>query len=336
MASNDPCEVIGFSGANALLMPFAIGRRAPRLPRGGAIGAGAVRPSPAGSAALSTPWASRSTARGRCWRDRRLYLPQLAAACACPQPRRGAARSRCARAQYLHHLLPRPAHGDFSGSGVGKSVLLSMLARNVTADVNVIGLIGERGREVQEFLSGRSGRGGTRPLGRRGLHLRRAGADAPPGRPRDARYRRIFPRRRSGRARAHGFGHALCHGAAQDAGGGGGARASRGRPGGASAPARRRWRPRRPSGRVPALARSSEAFYLGRPRSPISPMTVTSALTLRASIESSTDLPTPSRENPTTLAAAAGDEGIDARTPRSSGAPTRRRTCASGGALRKA
>jgi flagellum-specific ATP synthase len=42
--------------------------------------------------------------------------------------------------------------GIFSGSGVGKSVLLSMLARNVSADVSVIGLIGERGREVQEFL----------------------------------------------------------------------------------------------------------------------------------------------------------------------------------------
>ncbi len=42
--------------------------------------------------------------------------------------------------------------GIFSGSGVGKSVLLSMLARNVDADVTVIGLIGERGREVQEFL----------------------------------------------------------------------------------------------------------------------------------------------------------------------------------------
>lgn len=42
--------------------------------------------------------------------------------------------------------------GIFSGSGVGKSVLLSMLARYTASDVNVIGLIGERGREVQEWL----------------------------------------------------------------------------------------------------------------------------------------------------------------------------------------
>jgi flagellum-specific ATP synthase len=42
--------------------------------------------------------------------------------------------------------------GIFAGSGVGKSVLLGMIARNTNADVNVIGLIGERGREVREFL----------------------------------------------------------------------------------------------------------------------------------------------------------------------------------------
>ncbi len=51
--------------------------------------------------------------------------------------------------------------GIFAGSGVGKSTLLGMAARNTDADINVIGLVGERGREVRDFIE--------RDLGKEGL-----------------------------------------------------------------------------------------------------------------------------------------------------------------------
>ena len=51
--------------------------------------------------------------------------------------------------------------GIFAGSGVGKSTLLGMIAREVEADINVIALVGERGREVREFID--------RDLGKKGM-----------------------------------------------------------------------------------------------------------------------------------------------------------------------
>jgi flagellum-specific ATP synthase len=65
--------------------------------------------------------------------------------------------------------------GLFSGSGVGKSVLLGMMARYTEADVIVVGLIGERGREVKEFID--------KILGEEGLRravVVAAPADSPP------------------------------------------------------------------------------------------------------------------------------------------------------------
>ena len=106
--------------------------------------------------------------------------------------------------------------GIFAGSGVGKSTLMSMLARaNTASDVAVIGLIGERGREVQEFLED--------DLGEEGL--KRASLwwppvtsrlDAPPGRLYHRGDCRIFSQARQKRDLHDGFGDALCHGAARD------------------------------------------------------------------------------------------------------------------------
>ena len=65
--------------------------------------------------------------------------------------------------------------GLFAGSGVGKSVLLGMMARYTQADVIVVGLIGERGREVKEFIEDILG-----PEGRSRSVVVAAPADAPP------------------------------------------------------------------------------------------------------------------------------------------------------------
>ncbi len=149
-----PCEVIGFAGANAVLMPFGSLDGVRR-------GCRAVIANAAGQVRPSVGWLGRVVNAMGEPIDGKGALPQSAS----PVPFRNSpppahARRRvgapldlgvralntfltCCRGQRL---------GIFAGSGVGKSVLLSMLARNVDADVSVIGLVGERGREVQEFL----------------------------------------------------------------------------------------------------------------------------------------------------------------------------------------
>src|ERR1700758_403652 len=149
-----PSEVIGFTGSNAVVMPFA-GLEGVRR------GCRAVIANSASQVRPSAAWLGRVLNAIGEPIDGKGPLPQGPS----PMPFRNTpppAHSRkrvgnpldlgvrslntiltCCRGQRL---------GIFAGSGVGKSVLLSMLARNVDASVSVIGLVGERGREVQEFL----------------------------------------------------------------------------------------------------------------------------------------------------------------------------------------
>jgi flagellum-specific ATP synthase len=149
-----PCEVVGFAGENAVVMPFAAIEGVRRGCRAIVSQSGAlVRP--------SNDWLGRVlNAHG--------------------QPVDGKGPIKPGHSPYPFRAPPPPAHarkrvgkaldlgvralntfatvckgqrlGIFAGSGVGKSVLLSMLARYTACDVAVIGLVGERGREVQEFL----------------------------------------------------------------------------------------------------------------------------------------------------------------------------------------
>ncbi len=151
---NIPCEVVGFSGVNALLMPFAPLEGVRRGCRALVTGvAGAVRPSAGWLGRVVNALGEPIDGKGALLLGPSPYpfrnTPPLAHA----RRRVGAPLDLGVRTLNTFITCCRGQRmGIFSGSGVGKSVLLSMLARNVAADVTVIGLIGERGREVQEFL----------------------------------------------------------------------------------------------------------------------------------------------------------------------------------------
>lgn len=149
-----PCEVVGFRDGRALVMPLG--------PLDGiSLGARADFEDAPVSIYPSEAWLGRVVNGFGEAMDGKGALPQgtIAYPLKAPPPdamRRGRvgrkldlgiralnAFATCCAGQRM---------GIFSGSGVGKSTLMSMLARNSDADAIVIGLIGERGREVKEFI----------------------------------------------------------------------------------------------------------------------------------------------------------------------------------------
>jgi flagellum-specific ATP synthase len=147
-------EVIGFSGSNAVVMPFG-GldgvRRGCRAVI--ATAASQVRPSPAWLGRVINAMGEPIDGKGPLAQGPSPMPYRNSPPPAHSRKRVGAPLDLGVRALNTFLTCCRGQRlGIFAGSGVGKSVLLSMLARNVDADITVIGLIGERGREVQEFL----------------------------------------------------------------------------------------------------------------------------------------------------------------------------------------
>jgi flagellum-specific ATP synthase len=149
-----PCEVVGFSGEHALLMPFAALEGVRRGCRAVVSSASAaVRPSPQWLGRVLNAMGEPIDGAGPLPSGPTSYPFRNPPPAAHTRQRVGGPLDLGVRALNTFVTCCRGQRmGIFAGSGVGKSVLMSMLARNVAADVSVIGLVGERGREVQEFL----------------------------------------------------------------------------------------------------------------------------------------------------------------------------------------
>ena len=147
-------EVVGFRNGRALTMPFG------ELD-GVRMGCKAFVQSQSGEVQPSEAWLGRVInalgeavdGLGALARGPRSYRLKSAPPSAHARARVGAKIDLGVKALNSFTTVCRGQRlGIFAGSGVGKSVLLSMIARYTAADVIVIGLVGERGREVQEFI----------------------------------------------------------------------------------------------------------------------------------------------------------------------------------------
>lgn len=157
-----PCEVIGFAGDNAVVMPFAAVEGVRRGCRAIVSQAGAaVRPSSAWLGRVVNAHGQPIDGKGPIKSGPSPYPFRAPPPAAHTRRRVGSPLDLGVRALNTFATTCRGQRlGIFAGSGVGKSVLLSMLARYTACDIAVIGLVGERGREVQEFLQDDLGEAG--------------------------------------------------------------------------------------------------------------------------------------------------------------------------------
>jgi flagellum-specific ATP synthase len=156
------CEVVGFRDGRALVMPLgplegiALGARADFEDRPAAI-----RPSSAWLGRVIDGFGNPMDGKGALPQGTKPYPLKAPPPLATRRARIGGKLDMGVRAMNAFTTLCAGQRmGIFAGSGVGKSTLLAMLARNTNADAIVIGLIGERGREVKEFIEDDLGESG--------------------------------------------------------------------------------------------------------------------------------------------------------------------------------
>jgi flagellum-specific ATP synthase len=157
-------EIVGFRGDRALLAPYdsieAIRPGARVVLEGGSPMA---RPSRAWLGRVIDCFGNPVDGLGPLPQGVKPHLVRAPPPSAHDRARVGARLDTGVRALNVFAALCRGQRmGVFAGSGVGKSVLMSMLARGAAADVIVFGLVGERGREVKEFIEDTLGEAGRR------------------------------------------------------------------------------------------------------------------------------------------------------------------------------
>jgi flagellum-specific ATP synthase len=157
-------EIVGFNGDRALLTPYdPIEAIRPGLTVVLEGGAPTVRPTRAWLGRVVDAFGDPVDGKGPLARGAMARPVRAAPPSAHARGRVGSRLDTGVRALNTFAAICRGQRmGIFAGSGVGKSVLLSMLAQGSAADVIVIGLVGERGREVKEFLEDTLGEEGRR------------------------------------------------------------------------------------------------------------------------------------------------------------------------------